>query len=123
MQPPVDLELLLARAAGLADAAALALQVGPAAHQPRRQVLELRELDLQLAFAASRALREDVQDQLGAVEHAAVQRRFSRLRCCAGDSAWLKITYGRRLLPRASRISSTLPLPAKSAGSGRSRRR
>jgi hypothetical protein len=35
-------------------------------------VLELRQLDLQLAFVRARALREDVEDQAGAVDHAAL---------------------------------------------------
>src|SRR6266581_182333 len=74
--PPVELDLLFAGAAGLAQAAALALEVGPAAHQARRQVLELRQLDLQLALAGLRPLREDLEDQLGAVHHAPVQFFF-----------------------------------------------
>src|SRR5690606_3627157 len=65
---PVELELGLAGAAAHADAAALALQVRPAAHEPRRQVLEAGQLDLQLPFVALRALREDLEDQLGAVD-------------------------------------------------------
>jgi hypothetical protein len=40
------------------------------AHQPGREVLELRQLDLHLALAGARALGEDFQDQLGAIEHA-----------------------------------------------------
>jgi len=71
--PPVQFNLLLARAAGLAEAAALPLQVRPAAHQARRQVLQLRQFHLQLAFAGLRALGEDAQDQLGAVEHLAAE--------------------------------------------------
>src|SRR4029077_4312110 len=70
---PVELELRLARAAGAAEAAALSLEVRPAAHQARRQVLEARELDLQLAFVGLRALREDLEDQFGAVERAHVE--------------------------------------------------
>ena len=73
---PVQLDLLLAGSAGLAEAAALALEVRPAAHQARRQVLELRQLDLELALARARALPEDLQDQLGAVEHAAAELPF-----------------------------------------------
>src|SRR5882757_9109688 len=41
----VELDLRLARAAPHADAAALALQVAPAAHQARREVLQARQLD------------------------------------------------------------------------------
>src|SRR5438876_475232 len=70
---PIQLELRLPRAAGLAEAAALALEVRPAPHQPRRQVLEPGQLDLQLAFGGLRALREDLEDQLGAVHDAALQ--------------------------------------------------
>ena len=40
----------------------------PGADQPRQQVLQLRELDLQLAFARPRAAREDVEDELRAVD-------------------------------------------------------
>lgn len=69
----VGLELRLAGAAQ-ADPALLAFEVGPGADQPRRQVLQLRELHLQLAFVAARALREDVEDQAGAIDHAPVQR-------------------------------------------------
>ena len=71
-QAAVGLELRFTRTAQT-DAALLALEVGPAAHQARRQVLELRELDLQLAFEAARALREDVEDQAAAIEHAALE--------------------------------------------------
>ena len=39
-----------------------------APHQPWIEVLELRQLDLQLAVGRLRPLREDVEDQLGAVE-------------------------------------------------------
>ena len=42
--------------------------------QPRQQVLQLRELDLQLAFARPRAPREDVEDQLRAIDDLAVER-------------------------------------------------
>jgi hypothetical protein len=44
---PVELNLLLAGSAGLAQPAALAFEVRPAAYQARRQVLQQRQLDLQ----------------------------------------------------------------------------
>ena len=72
-QPAVGLELGLAGAAQADRTAALAVQVAPAAHQARGHVLELRQFDLQLAFMAARALGEDVEDQPGAVDHAALE--------------------------------------------------
>ena len=51
----------------------LAIEVGPAAHQPRCGVAQLRELHLQLAFVRPRTRAEDVQDQFGPCHHAAFQ--------------------------------------------------
>src|SRR6185437_12452818 len=48
-------------------------------------------------------------------------RRCSRLRCWAGERSWLKITNDAPVCSNADEISSTLPLPAKVAGSGRER--
>lgn len=72
-QPAVGFELRFAGAAQ-ADTAFLPLQVSPRANQPGRQILQLRELDLQLAFVAAGALREDIEDQARAIDHAPVQR-------------------------------------------------
>ena len=74
-QPAVGFQLGLARTAQT-DAALLALQVGPAAHQPGREVLELGQLDLELALEGARALGEDVEDQAGTVDHPALQQAF-----------------------------------------------
>ena len=71
-QAAVGFELLFTRAAE-ADAALLPLEVGPAAHEPGELVLHLGELDLELAFGASRAEREDVEDQARAVDDAAFE--------------------------------------------------
>ena len=73
--PPIHFELRFARAAR-ADAAGLARQVVPHPRQPREQILQLRQLDLQSAFAAARALRENIEDQLRAIEHLAREQVF-----------------------------------------------
>src|SRR4051812_23290357 len=47
----------------------LSRQVMPHSCQPRQQILQLRQLDLQPAFAAARALGKNVENELGAIEH------------------------------------------------------
>ena len=69
----VGLELRLAGAAR-ADAAAEPLEVLPHPPHPRQVVLELGELDLELALGADGVLGEDVEDQLRAVDHARAER-------------------------------------------------
>ena len=71
--PPVGLELSLTGSAG-ADAAAEALEVGPLADQPRQEICELRQLDLELALARARALGEDVEDQRRPVDDLDAER-------------------------------------------------
>src|SRR6266540_1870919 len=44
----------------------------------RQVVLELRELHLQLSFGADRMLREDVEDQLRAIDHTRLKRVLER---------------------------------------------
>ena len=56
-----------------ADAAFLPLKVRPAAHEPRGHVPQLRELDLQLAHVGAGTLREDIEDEPRAIDHAALQ--------------------------------------------------
>src|SRR5439155_16968731 len=68
----VGLDLRLARAAG-ADAAvhaarAEALEMRPQAAHAREVVLELGELDLELALGRVRVVGEDVEDDRGAVD-------------------------------------------------------
>jgi hypothetical protein len=58
------------------DTTLLPLQVRPAAHQARRQVFQLRQLDLQLTFEAARPLRKDVEDQPSAIQHSTLQKGF-----------------------------------------------
>ena len=76
-EPAVGLDLRLARASGAdaADAAAGAetLEVRPQAAHAGHVVLELRELDLQLALGRVGVAGEDVEDHRGAVEHRHVE--------------------------------------------------
>src|SRR5437660_3900703 len=64
----IHFQLRFARSAR-ADAAGLSRQVMPHPRQSRQKILQLRQLDLQTAFATARALREDVENELGAIEN------------------------------------------------------
>lgn len=72
---PVILELLLTRSA-CADAAAETRQHGPATRQPRQEIVQLRQLHLQLPFAAARPASKNVEDELRAVDNPQVERLF-----------------------------------------------
>ena len=67
--PAVGFELRFTGTSG-SDAAAQSRQVGARSGEPRQGVLKLGQLDLQLAFVSSRAMREDVEDELRAIDHA-----------------------------------------------------
>src|SRR5205807_851372 len=73
--PPVDLELGFAGPPG-ADAAAQPRQDPAPARQPGKEVRHLGEFDLEASFAGPRPLREDVQDERGAVEDLGAQLAF-----------------------------------------------
>ena len=68
-QAAIRLDLGFAGAADEAEAAALALQMGPGPHQARALIVEMREFDLQRAFLGLGAAAEDFQDQPGAIEN------------------------------------------------------
>ena len=70
-------------------------------------------------------VREDVEDQLRAVDHLALGSRFSICRSCAGVSSLSKITRSRRSrrrrrpAPRACRCRGTWPHPGARAPAAR----
>ena len=78
---PIDFQLRFARTTG-ADSAGLSRQVMPHARQSRQQVLQLRQFNLQPAFAAARALRENVENQLGAIKNFAREQVFQIASLC-----------------------------------------
>ncbi len=73
--PAVDFELRFTRAAR-ADAAAQPRQMRPLARQARQQIFELCKFYLHLALVAARALGENIEDQLAAIDDAHFERRF-----------------------------------------------
>ena len=72
-QPAVGLDLGLAGTAR-ADPAAEALQMRPQAAHPRQVVLQLGELDLELALGGVGVGGEDVQDDRGAIDDRDAER-------------------------------------------------
>src|SRR4029077_2216898 len=68
--PAVGFEFLFARPSR-ADATAEAGELFAASSEARKQVVKLREFDLQLAFSGARMDREDVENELGAIDDAA----------------------------------------------------
>ena len=71
----IGFELRFAWAAG-ADAAAQLRHLNSASAQARQHVFQLRQLHLQLAFPGLRVFRENVEDELGAVNHPGVDQLF-----------------------------------------------
>ena len=116
----VGFELGFAGAAG-ADAAAQPRQRVARSDQPRHQVLELRELDLQLAFARPRAAREDVENELRAIDDLAIERVLEvaqlRRRQLVVEDDDVDARFGAR---RGERLRPCR-LPRKVAGSGLAR--
>ena len=78
---PVGFELCFARAAR-ANSAAQARKRLRRSGQARQPVLQLRQLDLKLPLTRPRAAREDVENQLRAIDHTPAEDLFeiARLR-------------------------------------------
>ena len=78
---PVGFQLGFARAAR-ADSAAQARQRLRRSGQARQPVLELRQLDLKLPFTRARPAREDVENQLRAIDHTPAEDLFEVAGLC-----------------------------------------
>lgn len=68
-QPPVGLDLRLARTAKEAETAALAFKVGPASDEAARLIIEMRKLHLQPALGGGGTLSENLEDKSRPVDH------------------------------------------------------
>ena len=88
------------------------------ADEPRQQVLQLRELDLQLAFARPGAAREDVEDQLRAVDDLAAERLLEVAQLRRAQLVVEDDDVDAQLVARRRASALTLPLPRNVAGSG-----
>ena len=75
-QPPVSLNLRLARPAEKPEPAALPFQMGPGPHQPAALVIQMRQFNLQRAFGRPRPRPENIQNQPGAVDDLAAPGFF-----------------------------------------------
>ena len=71
----VGFELSFPRSAG-SDAAAKLRHLDAASRQARQHVLQLRQLYLQLTFAGAGVPGKDVEDELSAVDYAALDNSF-----------------------------------------------
>ena len=105
------------------------LEVRPQAAHPREVVLELRQLDLELALGAVRVRGEDVEDDRGAVDHRQPERRLEvallarRELVVAGDEVRVRAReLGLQLLELAGAEVACSGADARGAGPARRRR-
>ena len=83
-QPPVDFQLLFTRTSHT-DSQLHAGQVRPHPLETRQRILELSEFDGQPSFIGLRVSREDIENQLGPIEHFDLQGSFEIARLAGGQ--------------------------------------
>ena len=115
-QATVGFELGLPRPAQ-ADTALLALQVGPATHQPGGKVGELGQFYLKLALEGTGALGEDVQNEARAIQHPALEMAL-QVALLAWRQGMVKMTSSACSASTSIFNSSALPEPTKRRRSG-----
>src|SRR3546814_3692517 len=77
-QATIHFQLRFTRTAQSDAATALTLQMRPTTAQPGRDVLQLRQFDLQIVFVRTRARRENVKNPAGASGHACLEQSLAR---------------------------------------------
>ena len=75
-QPPVNFNLAFPWAPKEAEAPALAFQVRPGPNEPRALIFQMREFNLQAAFARAGPFAKNLQDQPGAINYLAAPGAF-----------------------------------------------
>jgi hypothetical protein len=94
----VSFQLRFTFTAAHANPAFLPRQVAPESGQSRQQVLQLRELNLQLAFFGAGALGENIQDQRRPIENLAIE-----------DLLQIAALRGRKFVVKNDRIHIRAP--------------
>ena len=88
-----------------------------AAGQPGQQVLQLRELDLPLALARPRAPGKNIEDELSAIDHLAIDPLFDVTELGGGQLV-VENHHVHSDARAFGASSSSLPRPTNVAGSG-----
>ena len=85
--------------------------------EARQPVLQLRQLDLEVPFTRPRAPREDVENQLGAIDDAPAEDLFEVARLRRRELVVEDHDVDARLRRRPAAIVSALPRPMNVAAS------
>jgi len=130
-QSAISFELGFTRSAKT-DTTFLTLKVSPTANEPAREMSQLRKLNFELAFVATRSLSKDIEDERIPIEHSKASQFFEvtflTRRECVIDQDHLGTTVDRRLtnlfgLAAAHEVPRIRSLAATGDGDGRAHSR